>query len=316
MLNLYIEKAFLDDFYIAYDEDSASDAQKTVYQILVNYPEKRWFLDIDINLMEEFKNLKLENPLIGEMSITIHPNYIPSFDLKNFSTEPFLSTIIFTQKDKDWFTEAENKGVICLSIENYEEKVTRIKKEFHFKIDLSESFDWSKLRLFSILNWTVLNDNYILSDKDKQKIDKNLVPLLKRLIQDYQKEVKIDICTQDFNPPQAASQEMIFECARKRKQKLNRVFANYQVKFQIFNEMREWRELRMHDRVLMTNFQVVDCGEGFNLMPFTPSNSQIISETIFDIYTYKRLKNLIKSHKKYSQTLFKKKENTSKFTYI
>ena len=38
----------------------------------------------------------------------------------------------------------------------------------------------------------------------------------------------------------------------------------------------------------------MDSGVGFNLMPMKKSDSQIISETIFEKYTYDRLKNLTK----------------------
>ena len=55
----------------------------------------------------------------------------------------------------------------------------------------------------------------------------------------------------------------------------------------------------------------IDCGEGFNLIPYTASNSQIISETIFDKYTYNRLKNIRKNQLEYIKKL--NKLETSKF---
>lgn len=62
-----------------------------------------------------------------------------------------------------------------------------------------------------------------------------------------------------------------------------------------------------HDRVLISNFFTIDSGVGFNLLPARASNSQILVETIFDKYTYKRINNLRKACNKYEQNLRKKK---------
>lgn len=55
----------------------------------------------------------------------------------------------------------------------------------------------------------------------------------------------------------------------------------------------------MHDRVIATNFSLMDAGLGFNLLPYKTTNSQIISETIFDKYTYRRLNSLIEKQNQY-----------------
>jgi len=57
-----------------------------------------------------------------------------------------------------------------------------------------------------------------------------------------------------------------------------------------------------------------DSGKGFNLIPHKPSNSQIIVESIFSLYTYKRMKNHHRMHKFYLKKL--EKLETVKFKSI
>ncbi len=58
-----------------------------------------------------------------------------------------------------------------------------------------------------------------------------------------------------------------------------------------------------HDRMILSNFQIVESGKGFNLIPHKESNSMITSSTIFDLFTYKRMKNLQRKHQKYYENL-------------
>ena len=102
----------------------------------------------------------------------------------------------------------------------------------------------------------------------------------------------------------------IKEKAKKRYQLLNSTFAKYKAKFQIIMDSIE-NPYDFHDRIIQTNFSLTECGKGFNLKQSKPSNSQITSETIFDIYTYKRLKNHCKMQKEYINKL--KEMNTLRF---
>jgi hypothetical protein len=65
--------------------------------------------------------------------------------------------------------------------------------------------------------------------------------------------------------------------------------------------------IRLHGRYINTNFSILVCADGFNLMPNNIiSNEEIISETIFNYFTYKRLNRVIEAqenHVKYIKTL-------------
>ena len=60
-------------------------------------------------------------------------------------------------------------------------------------------------------------------------------------------------------------------------------------------------DVHLHDRVVFSNFLMIDSGVGFNIFPHQTSNSQLIVESIFDLYTYKRLNNHVRFYKTFKQ---------------
>ena len=54
-MELYIEKEFLDNFYLDFDEDSPSPSQKIVANILKDYAEVDWLIDYTIESVETQK---------------------------------------------------------------------------------------------------------------------------------------------------------------------------------------------------------------------------------------------------------------------
>lgn len=322
MLDIYIEKAFLDDFYLSYDEETASNAQKTLYKILVEYPEIKWFIDCPMETSEDFEKLKQENPLFALKAVSFPPQPVESIESGIQMNTSEKSVLVLTKDRQDWNDEAEKQGLLCLSIQDYEKRIEEIIQKYHYKIDLSEdTFEWENLQIFSVLNHVVLNDNYILTDKDQQKIDHNLSPLLKQCITQSDREFLINIYSKDFGEKNKGLPAEVKEAVKERKSKLNRVFANYKVKFKIINNALPNSGIQFHDRVLLTNFQSIDCGVGFNLFSgknsrIKKSNSQIVSETIFDLYTYKRIKNLKKMHRKYFEKISGDSFSTLSFTYL
>ena len=186
--------------------------------------------------------------------------------------------MVFMSKEQDWFVDAENKGVLCFSFDNYKEKIKEIIDELHFRIDLSENFTgWDFLQRFKTINFNnlIVSDSYILSDKSNQKIEDNIIPILKNLIHSKNEKIDISILTKELNPIKPEDKYKK-EKAKKRYGKLNSSFANYKTKFSIILNDFPYNFV-LHDRNIATNFSLLDCGEGFNLVPYKASNSQIIS---------------------------------------
>ena len=124
-------------------------------------------------------------------------------------------------------------------------------------------------------------------------MDKNIIQLLKQLLKARKIETKIRIFTKDFNPERPGTPDQINQAAKKRHNKLNSALANYKKTIQTINNNLP-TEHDLHDRVILSNYFMVDSGKGFNLLPHKRSNSQLTSESIFNKYTYKRLRNHLK----------------------
>jgi len=307
-MELYIEKAFIDNLYLGLDFKNLTPSQKVLINIFKEYGEVEKFMDVSINTAEELESLKTSNILIAYLNI-IHPVIsINSIKDHFFEKSECKQTIILTQKVQNWFEDAEKKGALCFSYDNYENRINTIINELHFKVDLSEGFKgWGFLKKFKNLNYNqiTVTDGYILVDKDYQEMEDNLIPILKELFLTKSKVCNVDIFTKEIDAIKTnggySEERHIKEKAKKRYNVLKNNIPKLNTIIQIiFSYNKNYRmnngdEFDFHDRIIQTNFSLMDSGKGFNLVGSTKqSNSQIISATIFEKYTYNRLKN----HKK------------------
>lgn len=289
-MELYIEKDFLENFKKYYSNDSIQNIVKNIFQ---NYGSKTIFMNVTIDSFDDFEKLKLKNEFFALIcSQDKSPINVKSIKSHLFSNSNFKQTMVFMNKKKDWFNEVENKGVLCFCFDDYQEKIKEIIDNLHFKIDLSEGFKgWDFLNDFENLNYNhiTITDGYILVDKDKQKMNDNIIQILKILLNNKKKNIKIDILTKELNPI-SSKEEHKKEKAKKRYKVLEDVFGNQKNKFSIIMDDSELNRYDFHDRIIQTNFSLTECGKGFNLSRSKISNSKIESETIFDKFTYDRLR--------------------------
>jgi len=318
-MELYIEKEFLDNFYLDYSDDNS--IHEIVKRLITRYGNKKVFIDIDdftaldadkgIKLLEQ---LKYDNELFSLICDNDRlPIPVKSIKEHLFSKCNFTQTLVFTNEKQEWFIEAQKKGALCFSFNTYMQDIKTIVEKLHFKIDLSEKIqNWSFIGNYDYLNFNsiVITDNYILSNKTNQYIIDNLIPLLKNMVKEKVSKINIDIITLDLNPI-SEEEKHKKEKAKKRHKLLNSRFAKANVKFKIFINIKDFNKNDFHDRNILTNFSILDSGKGFNLFPFKKSNSQIISETIFEKFTYDRLNRI-----KEMQSEYLKNINNAKTSYF
>jgi len=299
-MEVYIDKEFLDSFYADFDE---RDVQKRLEKLFINYGSKQVFIECSES---DFESLYNENEIFSNI-VSSGTTVIPIESIKShlFDKSNYDQTLVFTYDELGWFKNAENEGVLCFSFDNYEHKIKTIIENLHFKIDLSESFPgWDFASVFKKIkfNKISISDAYIFTDTDNKRISENIIPFLKKLIDININRLSVGVFTKYFNslqPNEASKMEKIHRIHNL----FNSTFSKSNVKFKIISTEYSQTGFKRHDRYIATNFSILDCGMGFNLVPFTPNDSQIISETIFDYYTYKRLKNLLLYQSKYISKL-------------
>lgn len=292
-MELYIDKIFLDNFFSEFNDSTASESQKVLLQIIKEYPEIKLYVDYKIDTIEDLEKLKNENPFL--FANPFPPILINSIEDHFFRNDNSCEqTLIFSEKEEDWFKIAELRGVLCFSINNYQSKISEIIKKCHFKVDLSEAFKGWELILIELqkllpLNKIMIVDNYLL--KEPKYFEDNIYPIIKGISKN--KGTLKQFFT-DIKNNNSTSKEDILKIL------LNKYTSS---SIEIFHNNVE--KLKIHDRILYSNFYTIDCPIGFNFNTKITSNSQIEVVSVFNFYTYKRHKNHLKLLNKFREDALK-----------
>ncbi len=293
-MDLFIEKEFAENFQIEYYPEKASEIQRIINSIFSKYTGVTWFLNTSEDFIEENEFLTK----LSDYNLNFKVNV--DFDkLFNNQFAPKKQTLVLTEKPRKWFPLLKEKGVLCFSYDNYEKEVKKFMQETHFKVDLSDSenipINWQIFKyLNSSTNFIIISDPYILTDKSDKKIKDNLIPLLKENL-DKNREYKVFIFAK-ITDNEDINRKLKF---------INSQLANYNAKIYVFNIEKTIEKFSLHDRYIYSNYTITESGIGFNISTKKPNNSQVLSTSIFENYTYKRINSHLNELKKYVQKLEK-----------
>lgn len=305
-MKLYIEKEFLFDFTLSYNEKFASLSAQRLFNFL-SFPEIEHYIDEEITPenLEDFEFCFLKT----KINIVKSPINI-DFKVAVDKSEYLNQAIFLLAGNQDWITEATKKGALCFTLESYETEINLLTKSCHFKIDLSEGFNgWESFKILS--SYTnrdvIITDNYLLVDKPNQLIDQNCGQLFKQVFSRH-KAYHLSVFTRNLNEPANSTAQEVAALAIRKKAKLNSILANYNVKVSLTNNNLKNSGF-FHDRLIITDHYLLESTKGFNLLPWTSSNAQILCESIFEKFTYKRIKNIRKKISQYSKEIASNETN-------
>jgi hypothetical protein len=292
-MELFIEKEFLEDFEIDFDQNPIKEIVK---EIITSYGDKRVYINYNQN---NFAVLKVEYEFFALICNTTVPLPVESIET-SVKKSNCLQTLVFTKKEESWHKEMESKGAWCFSFDNYQTKIKSLIDKLHIKVDLSIPFNnWNTLDFSTIpFNSVQITDGYIL--KDEKNIKENLIPLIASFVNLEKEKITIDLLVKEIGF-KTATEEKKKEFAKKQHGKLNSKFSKLiNLKIYLSNLI---SDIDLHDRTVVTNFSILDSGVGFSIVNKKISNSQMISSSIFEKYTYDRLRRLKPYHQKYINKL-------------
>ena len=292
-MELFIEKEFLEDFEIDFDQNPIKEIVK---EIITSYGDKRVYINYNQN---NFAVLKVEYEFFALICNTTVPLPVESIET-SVKKSNCLQTIVFTKKEESWHKEMESKGAWCFSFDNYQTKIKSLIDKLHIKVDLSIPFNnWNTLDFSTIpFNSVQITDGYIL--KDEKNIKENLIPLIASFVNLEKEKITIDLLVKEIGF-KTATEEKKKEFAKKQHGKLNSKFSKLiNLKIYLSNLI---SDIDLHDRTVVTNFSILDSGVGFSIVNKKISNSQMTSSSIFEKYTYDRLRRLKPYHQKYINKL-------------
>jgi hypothetical protein len=271
-MEVYIEKVVLDKLNIDFVKENLSLGQLKLKDILYSYNDIIFYTDFTFDAVQ-FQNYKTENKLFTKI---IERNIITSLPFDKFmNTVKFKQTItIVLQENLIYGDEVERKGGLYFSYDDYEQKIETILTHFHKRIDLSKKFEgWHKVFTSNRLklNEIIINDNYLLDTLS------NIEVYLKPLVKAVKKQSLLDriVFFTDF------LNKSNFEKEKKEVELKTTFKSGVKIIHNNFNNISN------HDRVLYTNFLMIDCPIGFNQV-HKISNSVITIYTVFDKFTYER----------------------------
>lgn len=280
-MEIYIEKVVLNKLNIDFLNENLKLGQKKLMHLLENYDELVLCSNISFE-SSDFELYKFENPLfakIAEKALIMSFESIDDFLAKS----KFEQTIILDEHDdfnkKDLI---ERKGGLYFTYFNYSKKIEDIIDNCHKKIDLSERFNgWANIINVNYLNTNevIINDNYLISRLED--INKFVLPLIKAVKSQYELK-KVVFITNYLNQQNFRLTEKI--------EKIRSELNLYNVEV-LHNNFRNFTN---HDRILYTNFYIIECPIGFNQVNRI-SNSTITIDTIFDRFTYNKRRRHIKN---------------------
>ena len=306
-MHLFIEREFLINFEIEHDFVNyyTNSAVKNIFnKILTEYSYVTLYTDYD-NLEEALDESRLIN-LFTNNNASV--KFIEDFSIYFGEVEELpLRTLVFTENKKEVFNRIPSLGGIHFSYDDFEIELGQFRQRIEKKIDFSDisNFTWDEFSEVSKIPFRsiVISDPYILSDKSDQKLERNLIPMLKELMGTKEHKIELCIYSDEIQNSRERGRSEI-EVLEKKRSFVSSKLAGKLESFSIVKSKVYRDQFEQHDRYCYMDYVIISAGKGFNVVPFKVGDTSIEIKSIFEKSSYKQLINHLKKLQEYNQKVY------------
>jgi len=306
-MNLFVEREFIVNFEIEYDFKNyySNSAVKNIFhRILSEYSFVTLYTDYE-NDVEALKESLLIN-LYTNTNASVH--YIKNFsDFFEGIDELPIRTLVFTENKKEVFNRISSLGGIHFSYDDFEIELGQFLQRTERKIDFSDisNFTWDEFSEVSKIPFRsiVISDPYILTDKSDQRLERNLIPMLKELMDTKEHKIELCIYSDEIQNSRERGRSEI-EVLDKKRSFVSSKLAGKLENFSIVKSKVYRNHFEQHDRYCYMDFVIISAGKGFNVVPFKVGDTSIDIKTIFDKSSHRQLINHLKKLQVYNQKVY------------
>ena len=279
MISIYVSHKFIEEFQIRDDltNDVIFDFQK---HFLKKIRGINVIVETDYNSIENLINEdEFYNDLSEISGISCDKTWLDKLEDESFLYRGDLSKVFLLGNDVDCDELVSRFNLLFINNINLETLWSQVRTDR----DISEmipsnvnenefSFNnWSKLSNFKHpFHSLLISDLYILGDKSNQKIEDNLKPMLQNFSEfNCNREYELVIISKEMLKPRnilnpVEKIEEVYQLINKDKCKL------------IYYDETKKASLKEHDRQILTNYMIFDCGAGWNIFK---QNNEIHTST-------------------------------------
>ena len=250
----------------------------------------------------EFKFISKQDPIIRFLSDNCKSIIYESSIEKVINEKSTIHKLLLVDKV---IQNINSNSVEYFNVENIEKKwiqYSTLRDDYILPttkeggLDSDEKFDcWSTLKRWKHpISEIYIYDKYLLVDTKHQSIKNNLIPMLSNLSEFSDNEIKIKIFTlKDTLCLDNKNQSSTYPFDAKTHEKIKYIFNLFEKEFDkinlsisLYEKSKDFVWLQ-HDRILLTNYYLIDRGAGFNIFDAN-NNIKDHSEMNFKYIFHKR----------------------------
>ncbi len=303
MLDLILDKEFANNFGLAYNNKGVEYIDDFNGYFCKNL--KNWKLISNYLNFEDLKKQAKDNPFLERLIESLPECDFQADLLININSPEFpvsgspFKLILTGENTASCDDKRKRFGLEYLNPANladrwqlyYSQRPDKCRTTtYNSEIPEEQRFDtWEKIKTFGHpLNSIILIDLYFLTWKTEKDLDENIrnnfLPLFENLLSESANETSIEIMIVsifDKTPPLEQKKKVLLSQSKLEDQVSHKTNKAIKVNIIAYSKSEAPRGVKLHDRMIITNYFYIKSGEGFNI--FNTEDSRKIIKTCTDI---------------------------------